>query len=109
MCNNTAVNDSHQLYRIHNLHVSDSTPQECTDKYHKPTLWMCQVGEVCGGGDRDGVEGSLGHGWLRAPWRTLGSHQHHRRVGGCRVVRLYYARLHMGLGVSERVCVSVCV
>lgn len=58
-------------------------------------LWMCQVGEMCGGGNRDVVEGSLGHRRLRTPWRTLGSHQHHRRVGGCRVVRGHYTRLHM--------------
>lgn len=70
---------------------------------------MCQVGEMCSGGNRDGVEGSLGHGWLRTPWRTLGSHQHHRGVGGCRVVRRHHTGLHMGLGVREwtLVCVTV--
>lgn len=60
-------------------------------------LWMCQVGEMCGGGDGDGVEGGLGHGWLRTAWRTLGGHQHHGGVGGSRVVRRHYARLHVGL------------
>lgn len=62
---------------------------------------MCQVGEMCSGGNRDGVEGSLGHGWLRTPWRTLGSHQHHGGVGGRRVVRRHHTGLHMGLGVRE--------
>lgn len=74
---------------------------------------MCQVGEMCGGGNRYGVEGSLGHGWLRTPWRTLGSHQHHRGVGLCRVVRWHHTGLHMGLNVKESqsllVCVCVCV
>jgi len=54
----------------------------------KSTLWMCQVGEMCCGGNRDGVEGSLRHLWLWAPW-TLGGHQHHRGVGLRRVVRLH--------------------
>lgn len=60
-------------------------------------LWMCQVREVCGGGYRDGVESSLGHGRLWTTWRTLCSHQHHCGVGGSRVVRRHHARLHMGL------------
>lgn len=70
---------------------------------------MCQVGEMCGGGNGYGVEGSLGHGWLWTPWRTLGSHQHHRRVGGRRVVRRHHTRLHMGLGVKESVQECECV
>lgn len=71
-------------------------------------MWVCQVGEVCGGGDGDGVEGGLGHGGLRAPWRTLGRHQHHWGVGGCRVVRGHDARLHVGLRARQtEVCVCV--
>lgn len=60
-------------------------------------LWMCQVGEMCGGGNGDGVEGSLGHGRLRTPWGALGSHKHHRRVGRRRMVGWHDTRLHMGL------------
>lgn len=63
---------------------------------------MCQVGEMCGGGNRDGVKGSLGHRWLWTSWRTLGSHEHHWGMGGCRVVGWHNTRLHMGLGARER-------
>lgn len=60
-------------------------------------LCVCQVGEMCGGGNWYGVQGGLGHRRLRPPRRTLGSHQHHRRVGRRRVVRRHHAGLHMGL------------
>lgn len=69
---------------------------------NRRTLWMCQVGEMCGGGDRDGVEGSLTHRWLWTPWRTLSGHQHHWGVGGRRVVRWHYTRLHVSLGAGQR-------
>lgn len=72
-------------------------------------LWMRQVGEVCGGGDGDGVEGILGHGLLRPPRRTLGSHQHHSGVGLPRVVGLHQTRLHMGLLYVGHVVVVVSV
>lgn len=49
-------------------------------------LCVSQVGEMCGGGNWYGVKGGLGHRRLWTPWRTLGSHQHHRRVGRRRVV-----------------------
>lgn len=52
---------------------------------------------MCGGGDRDGIEGSLGHWGLWTAWRTLCGHEHHRGVAGRRVVRWHNARLHMGL------------
>lgn len=68
---------------------------------------MCQVGEMCGWGNRDGVKGSLGHRWLWTSWRTLGSHEHHWGVGGCRVVGWHNTRLHMGLGARERAQVWV--
>lgn len=58
---------------------------------------VCQVGEVCGGGDGDGVERRLGHGGLWASGGALSRHQHHGRVGGRRVVRGHDPRLHMGL------------
>lgn len=61
------------------------------------TLRMRQVGEGCGGRDRDVVEGGLRHGGLRAARGALRSHQHHRRVGGWRVVRCHHARLHVRL------------
>lgn len=72
-------------------------------------LWMCQVGEVCGGGHWDGVEGRLGHLWLWPPRRPLGGHQHHRRVSGGRVVGRHDARLHMGLLNVRHVVVVVAV
>lgn len=50
-------------------------------------LGVCQVGEVCGGGDGDGVEGVLRHGGLGAAG-GLGGHQHHGGVGGGRMVGL---------------------
>lgn len=59
---------------------------------------MCQVGEMCGRRNRDGVEGRLRHGLLWTPRRTLSGHQHHGRVGGCWVVGWNNAGLHMGLG-----------
>lgn len=65
---------------------------------------------MCGGGDGDGVEGGLGHGWLRTPWRTLGSHQHHGGVGRRRVVGGHHAGLHVGLRVRDSLCEKcVCV
>lgn len=62
---------------------------------------------MCGGGNRYGVEGVLGHGWLRTPWRTLGRHQHHRGVGWRWVVRRHHTGLHMGL--NEKESVQVCL
>ena len=67
----------------------------------EPTLWVCQVGEVCGGGDGDGVEGVLGHLGLGPPGALRG-HQHHGGVAGRAVVRLHHARLHMSLGDKEQ-------
>lgn len=61
------------------------------------TWWVCQVGEVCSGGDWDSVQGRLGHGGLRPPRRTLSGHQHHGGVGLRRVVGRHHARLHVGL------------
>lgn len=56
---------------------------------------------MCGGGNRNGVEGGLWDLGLWTSWRTLGSHQHHCRVGWCRVVRWHHTRLHVGLQVRE--------
>lgn len=58
---------------------------------------VCQVGEVCGGGDGDGVERGLGHGGLWTSRGALSCHQHHGRMGGCWVVRGHNPRLHVGL------------
>lgn len=60
-------------------------------------LWMRQVREMCSGGNRDGVQGGLGHWRLWTSWRTLRGHQHHWGVGGWRVVRWDDTGLHMGL------------
>jgi len=59
-------------------------------KQRTPTLWVGQVGEVCGGGDGDGVEGRLGHLGLRPPGALRG-HQHHGGVARGPVVRLHHA------------------
>lgn len=69
---------------------------------NESTLWMRQVREMCSGGNRDGVQGGLGHWLLWTSWRTLRGHQHHCGVGGWRVVRLDDTGLHMGLGCRER-------
>lgn len=58
---------------------------------------VCQVGEVCGGGHWDGVEGRLGQGRLWTSWGALSRHQHHGSVSGRRVVRGHDPRLHVGL------------
>lgn len=63
---------------------------------------------MCSGGNGNGVEGSLWDGWLWTSWRTLGSHQHHCRVGWCRVVRWHHTGLHMGLQVREGGGVTEC-
>lgn len=89
--------------RIKSSTSSSPRPHKGGIQQSKRTLWMCQVGEMCSGGNRNGVEGGLWDGWLWTSWRTLGSHQHHCRVGWCRVVRGHHTRLHMGLQVRKGV------